>query len=74
MSEIPPFDLMRAKMDALTREMEADLNRQLFRDDGPRVAVSPTPWWRRRWWRVRGYLSTLWDALRGRHPYDWNDE
>lgn len=34
------------------------------------AGYQPPSRWTRAWRRVRGYLSTLWDALRGRDPYD----
>lgn len=69
MSHDEQFDLLRAKMDEHAAAMRAELNRQLYAAT-PIKAYAPIPAYRRAWWRVRGYLSTLWDALRGRDPYD----
>lgn len=71
------FDLMAAKLEEAKQDMIAQLNRELFRDAGPRIHVKPIPRWRRIWWRVSGYFSVLWLALKGadleirRDDYDW---
>jgi hypothetical protein len=72
MSESTPFDLLAAKLEAAKAEHMRMLNEQLFAD-GVGVPVRPLTWRdrvRRRVARVRGYVSTLWRALKGDDPYD----
>lgn len=60
-------------MEALKRQMYADLNRDLFKDTGPSVPLPPLTWrqrLQRRAARVRSYGATLWAALKGDDPYD----
>jgi hypothetical protein len=74
MSETPQddvFNLCRAQLKTAVDAHRAVLNRELNRAiawSGP--PPTPTPRWTRVWWRVRSYLSVLWDALRGCDPYD----
>lgn len=66
-----PYDLFAAKLAAARRRMIADLNADLFRVEavtGP--APKPRPLWRVRLDRAKGYLATLWMALKGEDPYD----
>ena len=39
---------------------------ELFRS----ISYPPIRWWQRAGWRIKSYLSNLWDALRGLSPDD----
>lgn len=77
MAQSEVFDLLAAKMEETKRQMAAQLNREIF--SGIVVSREPLkPLTRRerlhrRWLRVRGYFAVLWDALRGRDPYERDD-
>jgi hypothetical protein len=64
------FNLIAAKLEEAKARHRADLNRQLFSGIGAGHTVLTPNQWRRVYWRVKSYVSTLWDALRGRDPYD----
>lgn len=66
------FDLVAAKLQEAKSVHIRLLNEAIF---APLPVVPLTPLtrrerWRRRVTRAQRYLSTLWDALRGRDPYD----
>jgi len=55
--------------------MRRELNAQLYADGGYVVRPVPVTWidrLHRRWQRVQSYFSTLWSAVRGRDPYDYD--
>lgn len=69
------YDLIAAKLEQAKsdhlRELTRELTRQLYSPlafPGPpsEYWYKPPSRWRRAYWRVRGYCSTLWLALRGR--------
>ena len=61
------LDLIRQDMRRGEDEMRRLLAIELFKSDPFYAALSvrPIPWWRPISWRVRGYLSTRWQALCG---------
>lgn len=72
------FDLLVAKMERAKQDHLRELNRQLFGIAASPPLYVPSKWhrWSMRWLRVRGYLRTLWAALRGDElvqPYDGDD-
>lgn len=70
------FDLLAAKIEHAKRQMQDEFERQLFTDGlGMHMPVRRLTWrerLQRRLWRVRGYFSTLWMALKGQDPYDYD--
>jgi hypothetical protein len=63
-----PFKLIEYKMEVARNDAIKELNRQMFSPElfGPLTGkYKPIRWHQREWWRVRGYFSTLWMALRG---------
>ena len=69
------FNLWAEKIERMKREAVAELNRDLFRDDGCiSPPAKPVRWYTRWRWRAGGYLLTLWKALKGvelEDPWDW---
>lgn len=71
MSTDPRIALIRELIEESKREHERILNEALFKSEpytGP--PVTPTPRWKKVYWRVREYLVTLWWALKGENPYE----
>jgi hypothetical protein len=68
------FDLIAAKLEAAKQSHLADLNRELFSTAASEYQPVVLTWrGQLRVWRLRAarYCATLWDALRGRDPYDF---
>ena len=61
------FQLVKADMERAEDQMRLILYTAMFHSERPMFAMfTPRPSWiRRQYWRVRGYVSTLWLALKG---------
>jgi hypothetical protein len=70
------FDLMAAKLDTIKTAYLRILNEDLFKSSVVPLEIQ-APTWRDRWRhyprRVRTYCETVWTALCGRDPYEWDD-
>lgn len=71
-----PFKLLQMKLEIAKNDAIRELDRAYFGPEsfGPVTKkYPPIRWCQRVWWRVRGYVWTLWRALRGDEldtPYD----
>jgi len=66
-----------AKLEQIRRDMQRNINADLFHDGSGRLGQYPKPKpWPVRWrGRFRAYVSTLWKALRGvelEEPSEWD--
>lgn len=70
------LEMLASRLEAAKRQALIRLNRELFADGGQTYAPAPSTWrtrLRSRLAPIRGYLSTLWRALKGEDPYEHDD-
>lgn len=77
-------ELIKEDMDRALAVCRAEVERAMFQPSPllaylqkGRPPYVPPPLWKQRWWKVKGYLQTLWLAIKGvdlvEPSDDWDD-